>query len=75
MKNCLKEEYDDKARINVKKALGHPFFESIRDSSLEVECDEPIDFSKLHMLVSMNMEEMEIFLEEEIMFWTKVESI
>ena len=47
----------------MKKALEHPFFESVRDVGLEVECESPVDLSKLNTIATMNMDEMDHFLE------------
>ena len=58
----------------MKKALEHPFFESVRDVGSEVECESPVDLSKLNTIAAMNMDEMNHFLEEELSFWAIFQS-
>ena len=59
----------------MKKALEHPFFESVRDVGLEVEGESPVDLSKLNTIATMNMDEMDHFLEEELSFWEGKQSL
>ena len=59
----------------MKKALEHPFFASVRDVGLEVECESPVDLSKLNTIATMNMDEMNHFLEEELSFWEGKQSL
>lgn len=59
----------------MKKALEHPFFEPIRDVGMEVECEKPVDLSKLNTIATMNMDEMNHFLEEELSFWKGKQSL
>lgn len=55
----------------MRQALEHEFFSSVRDTTMEAECDAPLDFSKLNALGDMDMAQMREFWDYEMEYWTK----
>ena len=56
----------------MKQALAHPFFDSLRDPSLERECPSPMNWQQLKELSSMGFQEMLAFLHKELAYWDEL---